>query len=125
MELKSKNWFISPSEIPLAKVLTNSSFTDTECLKDICVFFSLMFDQEKLFWNICCNIANLCEEEIINDLLCFSVSFGFQLSQLEEFFQEDDIFFVYGSERINADDFELDFEGEPILESLLAIYILL
>lgn len=39
------------------------------------------------------------------------IRFFLQLCNLEDFFEEDDIFFVYGSERINPDDFELDFEG--------------
>ena len=34
-----------------------------------------------------------------------------QLFSLEEFFEEEDTFFVYGSERLNNDDFEYDFEG--------------
>lgn len=36
----------------------------------------------------------------------------FQVTSLEGFFGEEDvIFFVYGSERANADDFVLDVEG--------------
>lgn len=42
-----------------------------------------------------------------------------QLYNLEDFFEEDDIFFVYGSERINVDDFELDFEGMTIYLSTI------
>lgn len=33
---------------------------------------------------------------------------------LEEFFGEEDVFFVYGNERLSADDFELEFEGKLI-----------
>lgn len=33
---------------------------------------------------------------------------------LEEFFGEEDVFFVYGNERLSADDFELEFEGKFI-----------
>lgn len=48
---------------------------------------------------------------------CFCIYlfiFYLQITQLEEFLEGEDIFFVYGSERINADDFELDFEGTKI-----------
>lgn len=34
---------------------------------------------------------------------------------LEEFFGEEDVFFVYGNERLSADDFELEFEGKLIV----------
>lgn len=37
-----------------------------------------------------------------------------QVVTLEEFFGEEDVFFVYGNERLSADDFELEFEGKFI-----------
>uniref|UniRef100_A0A1B6KKI1 non-specific serine/threonine protein kinase n=1 Tax=Graphocephala atropunctata TaxID=36148 RepID=A0A1B6KKI1_9HEMI len=37
-------------------------------------------------------------------------SSGAQVHTLEEFFGEDDVFFVYGNERLSSDDFELEFE---------------
>lgn len=38
--------------------------------------------------------------------------FYFKLTSFEEFFGEDDVFFVYGSERYSQEDFELEEEGE-------------
>lgn len=34
------------------------------------------------------------------------------MTVFEEFFGEDDVFFVYGSERYAQEDFELDEEGK-------------
>lgn len=39
-------------------------------------------------------------------------SSGNQIFNLEEFFNKEIIFFVYGSERYSQDDFQLDSEGE-------------
>lgn len=41
--------------------------------------------------------------------------FCMQVVTLEEFFGEEDVFFVYGSERLNPpDDFDLEIEGNFI-----------
>ncbi|XP_026809417.1 serine/threonine-protein kinase GE16371 [Rhopalosiphum maidis] len=45
------------------------------------------------------------------------VSSGCQITQLEQFFESDDLFFVYGSERISQDDLKLDFEEMKIVQS--------
>lgn len=45
------------------------------------------------------------------------VSSGCQLTQLEQFFEPDDLFFVYGSERVSQDDLKLDFEEMKIVQS--------
>lgn len=45
------------------------------------------------------------------------VSSGCQITQLEQFFEPDDLFFVYGSERVSPDDLKLDFEELKIVQS--------
>lgn len=45
------------------------------------------------------------------------VSSGCQIMQLEQFFDSDDLFFVYGSERVSQDDLKLDFEEMKIIQS--------
>lgn len=45
------------------------------------------------------------------------VSSGCQIMQLEQFFDSDDLFFVYGSERVSQDDLKLDFEEMKIVQS--------
>lgn len=45
------------------------------------------------------------------------VSSGCQIMQLEQFFEPDDLFFVYGSERVSQDDLKLDFEEMKIVQS--------
>lgn len=52
--------------------------------------------------------------------LVYNLLFFPQVVTLEEFFGEEDVFFVYGNERLSADDFELEFEGK-----LLGCYITL
>ncbi|XP_052125564.1 serine/threonine-protein kinase GA29083 isoform X2 [Frankliniella occidentalis] len=42
---------------------------------------------------------------------------GVQVTQFEEFFGEDDVFFVYGSERYSQEDFELDEEEYKSIQS--------
>lgn len=44
---------------------------------------------------------------------------GNQVTNLEGFFAEDDIFFAYGSERASPDDFNLDFEELKAIQSLV------
>lgn len=39
-------------------------------------------------------------------------SSGNQIFSLQEFFSNEDVFFVYGSERFSQDDFHLDAEGK-------------
>lgn len=43
---------------------------------------------------------------------------GLQITNLDEFFDSDDIFFAYGSERLNMDDFELDYEELKSVQSI-------
>ncbi|XP_050520083.1 serine/threonine-protein kinase GL21140 [Daktulosphaira vitifoliae] len=45
------------------------------------------------------------------------VSSGNQITLLKQFFESDDLFFVYGSERISQDDLKLDFEEMKIVQS--------
>ena len=42
---------------------------------------------------------------------------GQQITLLEQFFEEDDIFMVYGMEKANHEDFELDFEESKCVQS--------
>ncbi|XP_053979481.1 probable serine/threonine-protein kinase MARK-B [Hylaeus volcanicus] len=42
---------------------------------------------------------------------------GQQIIALEQFFESDDIFLAYGSEKSNQEDFELDFEESKIVQS--------
>ncbi|CAB0011638.1 unnamed protein product [Nesidiocoris tenuis] len=41
-------------------------------------------------------------------------SHGSQVTTLDGFFDSDDVFYAYGSERVSADDFALDFEGRAL-----------
>ncbi|XP_018335068.1 serine/threonine-protein kinase GL21140 [Agrilus planipennis] len=43
---------------------------------------------------------------------------GKMVSRLEQFFEEEDIFFVYGNERYSQDNFELDSEESKIIQKL-------
>ncbi|KAL1455189.1 hypothetical protein WDU94_009300 [Cyamophila willieti] len=43
---------------------------------------------------------------------------GNQLARLSDFFKSDDVFFAYGSERVMADDFELDVEEVKAIQAL-------
>lgn len=45
------------------------------------------------------------------------VSSGCQITQLEQFFEPDDLFFAYGSERVSQDDLKLEFEEMKIVQS--------
>lgn len=45
------------------------------------------------------------------------VSSGCQIMELQQFFDLDDLFFVYGSERVSPDDLKLDFEEMKIVQS--------
>lgn len=42
---------------------------------------------------------------------------GQSVSSLEQFFDSEDVFFVYGNERTNQDDFELEFEESKTIQS--------
>lgn len=43
---------------------------------------------------------------------------GIPVVNLEDFFSEEDVFFVYGNERLSADDFELDFDELKAIQAL-------
>lgn len=45
------------------------------------------------------------------------------MTNLQEFFGEEDVFFAYGSERLSQVDFELDFEGKLRVHILLASFL--
>lgn len=45
------------------------------------------------------------------------VSSGCQITHLEQFFELEDLFFVYGSERVSQDDMKLDFEEMRIVQA--------
>lgn len=50
------------------------------------------------------------------------ISFKFQVTTLEGFFAEEDLFFVYGSERASPDDFNLEFEGKCQTKNMCLTY---
>lgn len=41
---------------------------------------------------------------------------GQPVSSLEQFFSTEDVFFVYGNERVSQEDFELDFEESKMIQ---------
>lgn len=41
---------------------------------------------------------------------------GQPISSLEQFFSSEDVFFVYGNERVSQEDFELDFEESKMIQ---------
>ena len=41
---------------------------------------------------------------------------GSLVTSLEHFFLDDDVFFVYGNERMNPDDFELEYEESKFIQ---------
>lgn len=43
---------------------------------------------------------------------------GTQITQLQDFFEESDVFFAYGSERHFREDFELDFEESKAIQAI-------
>ncbi|BES93082.1 intracellular signal transduction [Nesidiocoris tenuis] len=45
-------------------------------------------------------------------------SHGSQVTTLDGFFDSDDVFYAYGSERVSADDFALDFEELKAIQSI-------
>lgn len=45
----------------------------------------------------------------------FSLS-GQQVTSLPQFFENEDVFFVYGNERFQQDDFELEFEESKAIQ---------
>lgn len=45
------------------------------------------------------------------------VSSGCAVNRLEQFFEPEDLFFVYGSERVSQDDLKLDFEEMKTIQS--------
>lgn len=45
----------------------------------------------------------------------FSLS-GLPITSLEQFYNSEDVFFVYGNERVSSDDFELEFEESKTIQ---------
>lgn len=41
---------------------------------------------------------------------------GLPVTSLEQFFNSEDVFFVYGNERVSSDDFELEFEESKTIQ---------
>lgn len=41
---------------------------------------------------------------------------GLSVTSLEQFFDSEDVFFVYGNERVSSDDFELEFEESKTIQ---------
>lgn len=41
---------------------------------------------------------------------------GLPVTSLEQFFNSEDVFFVYGNERVSSDDFELEFEESKVIQ---------
>lgn len=41
---------------------------------------------------------------------------GLLVTSLEQFFKDEDVFFVYGNERVLTDDFELEFEESKTIQ---------
>lgn len=41
---------------------------------------------------------------------------GLPVNTLEQFYDNEDVFFVYGNERVGSDDFELEFEESKVIQ---------